>query len=213
MIPAPNHPQGPSGLWGITLYSVSPVTNSIEIRESVPDDSAGIELLYPEAFPDEDLLPLVKALSKEAPTVLSLVGIIDSRLVGHIMLTKCGVVGARGIVALLGPLAVMPAWQSQGIGTAIVRAGLRRLKDAGVSQVYVLGDPALYFVGGMDRGMAVEELGQCRTPLEREALPTVDMAPAGLVDTVNRQRVSGFLVRRRLTFSTRTHRRSVAQGI
>ena len=46
--------------------------------------------------------------------------------------------------ALLGPLAVSPAWQRQGIGSAIVRAGLRRLADADVNRLYVLGDPAYY---------------------------------------------------------------------
>ena len=120
------------------------MTENLEIRESVPGDLAGIESLYPEAFPDEDLLPLVRDLLWDAPVALSLVGIIDSRLVGHGILTKCRVVGSRTKAALLGPLAVAPAWQKQGIGRAIVRAGLKRLEDAGVSQVYVLGDPAYY---------------------------------------------------------------------
>jgi putative acetyltransferase len=54
------------------------------------------------------------------------------------------VFGSSVNAALLGPLAVAPAWQRQGIGSAIVRAGLRRLEDANVSRVYVLGDPAYY---------------------------------------------------------------------
>jgi putative acetyltransferase len=120
------------------------MTESIEIRESVPGDLAAIELLYPEAFPDEDLLPLVRDLLREAPIVLSLVGIIGSRLVGHVIFTNCSVDGSGGKAALLGPLAVAPAWQRRGIGSAIVRAGLRRLEDADVSHVYVLGDPAYY---------------------------------------------------------------------
>ena len=120
------------------------MTESIEICESMPGDLAAIELLYPDAFPDEDLLPLVRDLLREATAALSLVGIIDSRLVGHVIFTKCGVVGSSGKAALLGPLAVAPAWQRQGIGSAMVRAGLRRLEDAGVSHVYVLGDPAYY---------------------------------------------------------------------
>ena len=89
-------------------------------------------------------IPLVSDLLREAPIALSLVGIVDSRLTGHVIFTTCSVVGSSGEVALLGPLAVAPTWQRQGIGSAIVRAGLRRLEDAGVSQVYVLGDPAYY---------------------------------------------------------------------
>jgi len=51
---------------------------TIEIRESVPGDLAAIEVLYLEAFPDEDLLPLVRELLQDASVALSLVGIIGS---------------------------------------------------------------------------------------------------------------------------------------
>lgn len=117
---------------------------NLEIRESVQGDYAAIESLYPEAFPDEDLLPLVRELLQESAITMSLVGTTDSRLSGHAIFTRCGVAGSRVNAALLGPLAVAPACQRQGIGSAIVRAGLRRLEDAGVSLVCVLGDPAYY---------------------------------------------------------------------
>lgn len=117
---------------------------NIEIRESMQADLPAIEALYPGAFPDEDLLPLVRDLLREATVALSLVGTIDSRLVGHVIFTRCSVAESSDRSALLGPLAVEPAWQRRGIGSAIVRNGLRRLKDEGVSQVFVLGDPAYY---------------------------------------------------------------------
>jgi putative acetyltransferase len=116
----------------------------LEIHESRRDDMAAIESLYPEAFPDEDLLPIVRDLLNDAVAAISFVGTIDMRIVGHAIFTKCGVFGSSVNAALLGPLAVAPAWQRQGIGSAIVRAGLRRLEDANVSRVYVLGDPAYY---------------------------------------------------------------------
>ena len=116
----------------------------LDIRESKRDDLAAIESLYPEAFPNEDLLPLVRDLLSDAGVAMSLVGTIDARIVGHAIYTKCGVVGNSVIVALLGPLAVVPAWQRQGIGSAIVYAGLRRLEDEDVRRVFVLGDPAYY---------------------------------------------------------------------
>ena len=116
----------------------------IEIRESVPRDLAEIEKLYPDAFPDEDLLPLVKELLQETPIVLSLVATIGTSVVGHVIFTTCSVSGNSNKVALLGPLGVVTAWQKQGIGGAIIRAGLQRLETTGVIQVYVLGDPAYY---------------------------------------------------------------------
>jgi putative acetyltransferase len=118
--------------------------DKIEIRESVPNDVTLIEKLYSDAFPDEDLLPLVRELLTEAPIVLSLVGIADKTLVGHVIFTTCSIVGRTDKVVLLGPLAVAPAWQRQGIGSAIVGAGLRRLENASTNRVYVLGDHAYY---------------------------------------------------------------------
>ena len=118
--------------------------DNLGIRESGQADIAAIEALYPEAFPDEDLVPLVRDLLRDPEVAVSLVGAIDRRLVAHVVFTKCGV-GESGIKAsLLGPLAVAPAWQRQGIGSAIVRAGLRRLESSGVNLVCVLGDPAYY---------------------------------------------------------------------
>lgn len=118
--------------------------NKIEIRESGPNDIILIEKLYPDAFPDEDLLPVVRELLKEAPTVLSLVGIADKVLAGHVIFTPCSISGRDDKVALLAPLAVAPTWQRQGVGSAIVNTGLRRLENAGVTHVFVLGDPAYY---------------------------------------------------------------------
>lgn len=45
----------------------------LNIRESVQDDIGAIESLYPEAFPDEDLLPVVHELLRTPKIVLSLV--------------------------------------------------------------------------------------------------------------------------------------------
>jgi putative acetyltransferase len=125
-------------------YIDEDMIKKIETRESLPNDVVSIEKLYRDAFPDEDLLPLVKELQREGPGVVSLVGIADKVLVGHVVFTTCSIVGRTDKVALLGPLAVAPAWQRQGIGSAIVRVGLRRLENADTNQVYVLGDPAYY---------------------------------------------------------------------
>jgi putative acetyltransferase len=53
------------------------MTDNIEIRESEPRDVPLIKALYPMAFPDEDLLPLVKELLEGSSTVHSLVAIVE----------------------------------------------------------------------------------------------------------------------------------------
>lgn len=116
----------------------------IEIRESLPADQATLESLYPAAFPDEDLLPVLRALLDEDDGVLSLVAISDGALVGHVAFTMCRVAGHEETVGLLAPLAVIPKSQRRGVGSALVQAGFVQLRDQGISQVYVLGDPAYY---------------------------------------------------------------------
>jgi len=128
----------------------------LDIRESVPSDTLAIEALYPDAFPEEDLLPLVRDLLPDSAVALSLVGTIDSQIAGHVIFTRCGITGITVNVALLGPLAVAPSWQKQGIGSALVRAGLRRLEDTDCAGVFVLGDPRYYSRLGFVREPRIE---------------------------------------------------------
>ncbi len=120
------------------------MTAKIEIREGRPHDIPMIEALYPQAFPDEDLLPLIGELLQETSGVISLVAMTGQTVAGHVVFTICRISGRPGEVALLGPLAVAPRLQKQGVGTAIVRAGLQLLEKSDVKWIYVLGDPAYY---------------------------------------------------------------------
>lgn len=115
-----------------------------DIRESAAADIESLRIVYAEAFPEEELMPLVVALLEPGSPVVSLVASVDGAIVGHILMTLCGIEGRSERVALLGPLGVAPAWQKKGVGTALVAKGLRRVKASGAAQVHVLGDPAYY---------------------------------------------------------------------
>ena len=116
----------------------------MQIRPSTAEDVDAILDLYPEVFPDEDLVPVVGELLQDPPVRLSLVALADERIVGSVIFTTCAVQGSATRVALLAPLAVAPDCQQQGIGSALVREGLRRLAGARFGMVCVLGDPAYY---------------------------------------------------------------------
>ncbi|WP_137123898.1 GNAT family N-acetyltransferase [Roseomonas sp. HF4] len=113
----------------------------VVIRPAAETDD--LAALYAAAFPREDLVPLVRALAGRGD-VLSIVALAGDDLAGHVAFTRCRVTGRADSVALLGPLAVAPARQRQGIGGALLREGLRRLAAEGVARVLVLGDPAYY---------------------------------------------------------------------
>ncbi|MCH9807229.1 MAG: N-acetyltransferase [Alphaproteobacteria bacterium] len=145
-----------------------------EIRDCLDEDILALEQLYSDAFPDEDLWPLVRALVALESGVLSLVAVADNSLVGHGIFTMCGIDGAADQVALLGPLAVTPDWQKRGIGSQLINDGLGRLKIDGVLQVFVLGDPAYYGRFGFKPGANVQP--PYPLPVEwREAWQSIDL--------------------------------------
>lgn len=117
---------------------------NFEIRKSTPDDLQDIEALYLDAFPDEDLLPLVRNLLKRESDVLSLVGTTGASLIAHLILTTCSIDNHQRDAALLGPLAVASDHQRKGAGSLIVNRGMQQLQDNGIRHVFVLGDPAYY---------------------------------------------------------------------
>lgn len=117
----------------------------IHIRETRPQDIPAIQALYPSAFPEEDLLPVVGQVLEGVPGLLSLGAFQRESLIGHVIFTPCtSDADADAELSMLAPLAVAPASQRQGVGTALIREGLERLKSGGVTQVFVLGDPGYY---------------------------------------------------------------------
>ena len=118
--------------------------SKLEIRESQPGDLAGIEQIYGDAFPEEDLLPLVRELLDFGPSVLSIVAVDENAIAGHICFTFCQLEETEEMLALLGPLAVTPALHKQGIGSTLVQAGFKHMETSKAGCVFVLGDPNYY---------------------------------------------------------------------
>jgi len=70
---------------------------------------------------------------------------MDGQLVAHCAFTRCTFAKASlSIAALLGPVAVLPDFAGQGIGSRPIRQGLDTMRADGVAGVLVLGDPAFY---------------------------------------------------------------------
>lgn len=80
----------------------------IEIHDRWPDGLSHIDALYSDAFPEEDLSPLVQALLRRSEDVVSFTAVSDGKTLGHAIFTLCSVVGqvSDGRVALLGPVAI-----------------------------------------------------------------------------------------------------------
>lgn len=71
-----------------------------------------------------------------------LVAVVADTVVGHVLC--CHAAAGSGPVPAVAPLAVAPAYQRRGVGTALMTALLRQLDHDGVAATVLLGEPAYY---------------------------------------------------------------------
>ncbi len=87
---------------------------------------------------------IIDALRAAGALSISLVAEVDGRVVGHVAFSPVtasdGTPGWYG----LGPVSVLPEYQRQGIGTALIEAGLARLKRMGARGCCLVGHPDYY---------------------------------------------------------------------
>jgi len=116
------------------------------IRLETASDREAVFRVNALAFGREDEARLVDALREGGRVALSLVAEVDGEVVGHVLFTAMAVRSAAGAQAAvcLGPLAVLPARQRQGIGGRLLEAGLASLREAGHAAVFLVGHPSYY---------------------------------------------------------------------
>jgi putative acetyltransferase len=115
----------------------------IKVREEDPDDVAAVRDLNRRAFGQDQESNIVDALRANGAALLSLVATLNDRVVGHIMYSRA-VIGGSVRGAALGPMAVLPEFQRQGIGSELVEAGNQKLKDSGCPFIIVVGHADYY---------------------------------------------------------------------
>ena len=124
---------------------------SLIIRSTTEGDRAAIVALHLNAFGEaegQEVSALANDLLDDptARPMLSLVGEEENELLGHVLFTAVQIIGGETPVPglILAPVGVAPSAQGKGVGGALIRAGLERLKAEGVGLVFVLGHPAYY---------------------------------------------------------------------
>lgn len=115
------------------------------IRPFRDGDLAAVAAVNRGAFGRANEAQLVAALHTADRIAFELVAERDERVVAHILFSPVSVEhGDDGRALGLAPLAVMPDYQRQGIGTALAQAALDTLAKGPYRAVVVLGDPAWY---------------------------------------------------------------------
>lgn len=128
----------------------------LTIRPEQPADHPQVFRANQLAFGRPNEARLVEALRRSPAFIpdLSLVAVEEDAVLGHVLFTRIAVRSASNSCAALAlaPLAVLPARQRSGIGSALVRQGCADARRLGHGLVIVVGHPAYYprfgFVAG-----------------------------------------------------------------
>jgi putative acetyltransferase len=87
---------------------------------------------------------IIAALRAAKALTVSLVAESDGRVVGHVAFSPVTISDGTRNWYGLGPVAVLPAYQRQGIGKALISEGLSRLKSTQARGCCIVGHPDYY---------------------------------------------------------------------
>ena len=153
---------------------------SIQIREERDEDFPAVARVLELAFGGRVEAMLVEVLRAERAIVLALLAELEGDVVGHIVFSPVAILDPRfrGSAVGLAPLAVTPARQRSGIGSMLVREGLRRCGIAGHRAAVVFGHPEYYPRFGF---LSAERFGlTCEFPAPPGVFQVLELEPGAL---------------------------------
>jgi len=153
------------------------------IRPERSGDFEPVRALLLASFGREAQARLVDRLRASGKIASALVAEEKERILGHVVFSKIVASAQQGEVnaLALAPLAVLPAFQRLGIGSALVSAGLERCRLDQHSRVLVLGDPDYYarfgFVPAARFGL------KCPFPTDGNSFMAIELEPGAFART------------------------------
>ena len=163
----------------------------LTIRDETQSDHAAVRNINERAFERAAEADLVDVLRKSAHSYLSLVAELATeagrQVVGHIFFSPVEIESEDASFTAIGlaPMAVLPEFQNQAIGSSLIRRGLEDCKRLGHDVVVVLGHPEFYprfgFVPAATKGLRSEYPVPDEVFMVLELRPNVLAGRQGLV--------------------------------
>ena len=149
----------------------------LTIRHETASDREAVFRVEAQAFGRDLEAHLVDALRDAGKVLLSLVA-EDGEIVGHVLFSPMSIESASAAHAAvcLGPIAVAPSRQRQGIGSRLIEAGFAELRAAGHDAVFLLGHPLYYPRFGFRRAREFE----VHYEDDRDAFMALELRPGAL---------------------------------
>jgi putative acetyltransferase len=121
----------------------------IEIRDELPKDYEQITQITIAAFTNHPYSNcreylLVQKLREKKSLTVSLVAMVKGEVAGHVAFSPVRIAGVFCGWYGVGPLSVKPELQKKGIGSALMRAGMEKMKSLGAKGCVLVGDPMYY---------------------------------------------------------------------
>ena len=122
---------------------------------------------------------IIDALRAANALTVSLVAEFDGRVVGHVAFSPVTISDGSQNWYGLGPVSVLPEYQRQGIGKALIQEGLSILKGLSAQGCCVVGDPNYYKRFGFRNISGLLHKGVPQDVFL--ALPLAEYVPQGVV--------------------------------
>jgi putative acetyltransferase len=121
----------------------------IKIRKEKDSDTDQITDVTVAAFKDHPMGNnteqfIIRELRAAKALAISLVAEVNEKIIGHIAFSPVKISDGSNNWYGLGPISVLPEYQRQGIGKALINEGLSVLKDIGGKGCVLVGEPGYY---------------------------------------------------------------------
>ncbi len=159
--------------------------NQVRIRNETSADISAIAEVTAAAFKTLAISNhteqfIIAALRAAKVLTVSLVAELDGRVVGHVAFSPVTISDGTQNWYGLGPVSVLPEYQRQGIGKALIQEGLSRLRDLKAQGCCLVGHPEYYKQFGFKNIPGLVHQG---VPQEVFfALSLTDHVPQGIVE-------------------------------